>query len=1171
MNLDRINEHYYGEPTDPATERARERIHWMCSQAVGNDVLDIGCSQGIACLILGREGFRCTGIDLEAASLTVAREALDKEDDIVRQRVTFRLADASQLPFEDGSVDTVLLGEVLEHLVHPARILSETRRVLREGGRLIVTVPYGLNAFRDHKNTYYPVSLLELVQPLFRTRTIETHGNYITYSGLKDPSYDPRALAAEDRLEQCLRLEKALEARCVEKERALLELGTKLYGQIRNLTAQGTVQADKIKELEEILKEKENQLRDLNAGLEQSRASLEALRREMKGTEKEHARLRTEAASSAAGMNALEQQLAALRSENAEMRKEFLTREAGRTHLEVELASSKSLVAQAEQALEKLQSQNREMQKELAAGRAERAHLDVEVASSTATQAAVRQQLVTLQTECAGLREALSEKDREWHKRLAECNAQFLERDEARDRQLREREALYAARLREREKHLQVLVSESEAEWKRKAANQRVREVVRAALPPSARVLVISKGDDDLLQLDGRYGGHFPQAAGGVYAGHHPADSAYAIAHLETLKAKGAEFLVVPASSFWWLDYYADFEQHLRTTYRMLVYQEGVCLIYALEPAPPDLPSRWELVARGNAVPAKGNLLEQKAAASENAKPEAIPPGKSSSRPSGVPLGVILDEFTMGCLRPECGLITFRPDNWKATLERHRPAALFVESAWRGNDGAWLYRVASYQRNMGNELAELLEWARREGLPSIFWNKEDPVHFDRFIERARLFSHVFTTDVDCVPRYRERVGHERVYALPFAAQPAIHNPIQAEQRMGAVCFAGTYYGDRHAQRQADMDHILRPAIPFGLEIYDRQHGMTGKGSEAYRFPDIYQACIKGRLEYDAMVKAYKRYRVFLNVNSVKQSPTMFSRRVFELLASGTPVISTYSRGIIELLGEDVVFITESEADTQRHLERLLGDEDAWARASVRGIRKVMREHTYRHRLQEVAGLAGIPAPEPSEPRISVVVRVTAGADLTCLAAQLASQTYRAFDVVLVSADPMPVRDLQALQNALPGLAVETVTGAGDVFARCMKASHAEYVAFLDMRDYYGPNYLMDHAVAATYSDTVFAGKHTVFQNGSPDGERGLKQPGHEFTHVTSVQSATLAAKKTALSKELFTRALNRRVFKTSDRPILSIDRFNYLQNAFDGPVPEGAVAEAAARRAEVHA
>ena len=47
--------------------------------------------------------------------------------------------------------------------------------------------------------------------------------------------------------------------------------------------------------------------------------------------------------------------------------------------------------------------------------------------------------------------------------------------------------------------------------------------------------------------------------------------------------------------------------------------------------------------------------------------------------------------------------------------------------------------------------------------------------------------------------------------------------------------------------------------------------------------------------------AYRAYKIFLNVNSVHESPTMFSRRVFELLSSYTNVLSTPSVGITEIL------------------------------------------------------------------------------------------------------------------------------------------------------------------------------------------------------------------------------------------------------------------------------
>jgi GT2 family glycosyltransferase len=91
----------------------------------------------------------------------------------------------------------------------------------------------------------------------------------------------------------------------------------------------------------------------------------------------------------------------------------------------------------------------------------------------------------------------------------------------------------------------------------------RIREMVRESVPAGANVLVVSKGDEELLQLDGRLGAHFPQVEGGIYAGHHPANSTEAIAELEKLHSAGADFVVVPSTSLWWLDYYGALRIYL--------------------------------------------------------------------------------------------------------------------------------------------------------------------------------------------------------------------------------------------------------------------------------------------------------------------------------------------------------------------------------------------------------------------------------------------------------------------------------------------------------------------------------------------------------------------------------------------------------------------------------
>jgi GT2 family glycosyltransferase len=111
---------------------------------------------------------------------------------------------------------------------------------------------------------------------------------------------------------------------------------------------------------------------------------------------------------------------------------------------------------------------------------------------------------------------------------------------------------------------------------------RRVRAAVRRTLPTDARTVVVSRGDEDMLRLGGRQAEHFPQADDGTYAGWYPADSGAAIAHLEGLRDRGIDFLVVPKTGFWWLDYYAAFREHLEDRCRVVFRDPDVCLIVAL-------------------------------------------------------------------------------------------------------------------------------------------------------------------------------------------------------------------------------------------------------------------------------------------------------------------------------------------------------------------------------------------------------------------------------------------------------------------------------------------------------------------------------------------------------------------------------------------------------------
>jgi hypothetical protein len=102
-----------------------------------------------------------------------------------------------------------------------------------------------------------------------------------------------------------------------------------------------------------------------------------------------------------------------------------------------------------------------------------------------------------------------------------------------------------------------------------------------AQTPPNCSYAVVSRGDAALLAVEGRLGSHFPRGADGDYAGHHPPDSAAAIAHLEELRSSGVRYLAIPASSAWWLEHYQGFTDHLYAHYVELARDEA-CTLFQL-------------------------------------------------------------------------------------------------------------------------------------------------------------------------------------------------------------------------------------------------------------------------------------------------------------------------------------------------------------------------------------------------------------------------------------------------------------------------------------------------------------------------------------------------------------------------------------------------------------
>lgn len=312
-------------------------------------------------------------------------------------------------------------------------------------------------------------------------------------------------------------------------------------------------------------------------------------------------------------------------------------------------------------------------------------------------------------------------------------------------------------------------------------------------------------------------------------------------------------------------------------------------------------------------------------------------------------IAAILDEFSYRSFKDEAIFLAINPSNWLDVFEQEKPDLFFCESAWKGTNcsgGSWCGKIYKNGRSPEENrvvLLSILRYCMEHDIPTIFWNKEDPIHYadaaHDFADTASKFDHIFTTARECEARYRNDFGHCSVHTLMFGVQPRLFNPIEDYNRTDEVTFAGSWYAYLQ-ERCRDMEAAFHEVILTGknLVIYDRYFG---DGDPHHAFPKLFASYIKSALPYEKMDLAYKGSRYALSITTVTDSETMFARRIFELAASNTVIISNYAKGIFSIFKEDILYLGRSLRFEDLELKKL------------RNLRRVLRSHTCKQRLEQL--------------------------------------------------------------------------------------------------------------------------------------------------------------------------------------------------------------------------
>jgi len=317
-------------------------------------------------------------------------------------------------------------------------------------------------------------------------------------------------------------------------------------------------------------------------------------------------------------------------------------------------------------------------------------------------------------------------------------------------------------------------------------------------------------------------------------------------------------------------------------------------------------------------------------------------------------VALIADELTRSCLLLECQVRDITPLNYKFLLKLWKPDVLFVESAWHGLGNAWKHKIASYpdrpERN-NHALRKVVAYARELGIPCVFWNKEDGVHFERFFSSAALFDFIFTVDANSVPRYRALIGPAvPVTPLMFAVQPAIHFPSPKEYVHRRACFVGSFGWDIHDRRRSWQEILFAASSELGVTVFDRN---SERRSPNYRYPDLPWLEIRPGVHHTKTAQIYRDYMISLNVNTVEGSATMFSRRLIEILACGGLAVTTPAISV-DCYFKDYCYVVSCEEEARDLLGRFKNGLTPRDRHMIAaGAEYVFKKHSWAHRLEEI--------------------------------------------------------------------------------------------------------------------------------------------------------------------------------------------------------------------------
>lgn len=330
-------------------------------------------------------------------------------------------------------------------------------------------------------------------------------------------------------------------------------------------------------------------------------------------------------------------------------------------------------------------------------------------------------------------------------------------------------------------------------------------------------------------------------------------------------------------------------------------------------------------------------------------------------------IGIIADEFLFNSFKDIANFFYIERKNYKNYSGKLD--VLLIVTTWKGLNYEWKGLGNPNIKRHRQDLYKIIEFYRSQGTKIVFYSKEDPVNYHIFLDIAKQCDYIFTTAEEKVDDYKRDCNNSNVQVLEFGINPYYHNPIGSKKfpKRQEVLFTGSWY-EKYPHRHVDTRMLFDGVIDAGkeLKIIDRNFNLN---LSQYFFPVEYLKFVSPEIEHTYLQKFHKLFDFAINLNSVKESTTMFANRIYELQALGNIMLSNYSVGVNNKFPN--IFLIHNKNEVKEIINNF-SEKDIYEH-QVHGIRRVMSNETSFHRVAELLNTIGLDPMEKAR-KVAVVVK-----------------------------------------------------------------------------------------------------------------------------------------------------------------------------------------------------